>query len=146
MTIRALAPILALTPLLDQPNDPSWRKPALSQVNGGRSVRTERYRYTEWEEGRSGVELYDHATDPYERVNLARDPRHAGTIELLRAMLPPQRVEPLPSRSRYNAEKDCLIPSSRYASPNTLSPGQAPQGTGRNGGSDGIQGLVPCES
>jgi uncharacterized sulfatase len=37
----------------------------------GRSVRTERYRYTEWDGGNQGAELYDHATDPGEWVNLA---------------------------------------------------------------------------
>jgi uncharacterized sulfatase len=37
----------------------------------GRSVRTERWRYTEWDEGRKGVELYDYATDPGETHNLA---------------------------------------------------------------------------
>lgn len=41
----------SLSGLLDDPDLESWAKPALSQVNGGRSVRTERYRYTEWERG-----------------------------------------------------------------------------------------------
>lgn len=42
----------------------------------GRSVRTDRYRYTEWDEGREGCELYDYETDPGEHVNLA-DEKHA---------------------------------------------------------------------
>ena len=37
----------------------------------GRGVRTDRYRYTEWTEGKDGVELYDHQTDPHEWTNLA---------------------------------------------------------------------------
>jgi len=39
---------------------------------GGYSLRTERYRYTEWKGGAAGVELYDHQTDPHEWRNLAR--------------------------------------------------------------------------
>lgn len=36
----------------------------------GWSVRTERYRYTEWNEGAEGGELYDYQTDPNEYNNL----------------------------------------------------------------------------
>jgi len=37
----------------------------------GQSVRTERWRYTEWDEGRKGVELYDERADRRELHNLA---------------------------------------------------------------------------
>jgi arylsulfatase A-like enzyme len=47
----------------------------------GRSVRTERWRYTEWDEGRKGVELYDHDKDPHEYRNLANNPAYAKAIE-----------------------------------------------------------------
>jgi uncharacterized sulfatase len=53
----------------------------------GRSVRTPRWRFTEWNEGRDGVELYDHDADPREYVNLATDPRHADTVSELRGLL-----------------------------------------------------------
>jgi iduronate 2-sulfatase len=39
----------------------------------GRSVRTDRYRYTEWDFGRLGVELYDELNDPNEFKNLAKN-------------------------------------------------------------------------
>lgn len=43
----------------------------------GRSVRTARYRYTEWREFKTGklvaAELYDHQVDPLETVNVVRD-------------------------------------------------------------------------
>jgi iduronate 2-sulfatase len=50
----------------------------------GVSVRTARYRYTEWPDG--SEELYDHASDPAEARNLARDPAAAAALAELRAM------------------------------------------------------------
>ncbi|MCB1203686.1 MAG: sulfatase-like hydrolase/transferase, partial [Verrucomicrobiae bacterium] len=46
----------------------------------GYSLRTNRWRYTEWDEGREGAELYDHENDPGELVNLAKKPEHAATV------------------------------------------------------------------
>ena len=68
---------------------------ALSQVmRGGKaarwagySLRTDRWRYTEWDEGRQGRELYDHANDPGELVNLAGLPGQAGRVADLSARL-----------------------------------------------------------
>jgi arylsulfatase A-like enzyme len=53
----------------------------------GRSVRTARWRCTEWNEGRDGLELYDHDADPREYRNLATDPQHSGALRELRALL-----------------------------------------------------------
>ncbi|MBK8314791.1 MAG: DUF4976 domain-containing protein [Acidobacteria bacterium] len=57
----------------------------------GRSVRTERWRYTEWDGGERGVELYDHQNDAGEYHNLARDQKHAATVAQLKKLL--QRSE-----------------------------------------------------
>ncbi len=38
----------------------------------GHTIRTKRYRYTEWDDGKHGVELYDYQTDPNEYTNLAK--------------------------------------------------------------------------
>jgi uncharacterized sulfatase len=53
----------------------------------GRTVRTARWRCTEWDEGRNGIELYDHDADPHEYKNLAGDPQHAAVLKELRALL-----------------------------------------------------------
>lgn len=53
----------------------------------GYSLRTARYRYTEWDEGAQGSELYDHDNDPQELVNLAAKPEHAATVKELSAKL-----------------------------------------------------------
>lgn len=50
----------------------------------GVSVRTARYRYTEWPDG--SEELYDHASDPGETRNLVRDPAAAAPLGELRAL------------------------------------------------------------
>jgi len=53
----------------------------------GYSLRTPRWRYTEWDEGNRGRELYDHETDPQELTNLAEHPAHAKTRADLSARL-----------------------------------------------------------
>lgn len=84
----------SFVPLLKDPMA-AWDEPAItllirSTLFGkvvGQSLRTERWRYTEWNEGRRGVELYDHATDPYEFINLAKDPQHTTTVAELKGLL-----------------------------------------------------------
>jgi uncharacterized sulfatase len=85
----------SLTPLLRDPKAP-WDHPAVTQVrrgdatNGffmGYSVRTEQWRYTEWDEGKRGVELYDEKSDPEEKRNLAADPSQAKVVQDMRRLL-----------------------------------------------------------
>ena len=62
--------------MLDDASAPG-KPAAFTQVKrgeiAGRSVRTDRYRYTEWDGGKQGVELYDHQNDPGEWHNLAAE-------------------------------------------------------------------------
>ena len=80
----------SLRPLLNDPTAP-WDKPAFTQVwrgtYPGHSVRTERYRYIEWDNGRRGAQLYDYTTDPEEQRNLIADAAHADTVSELRGLV-----------------------------------------------------------
>jgi uncharacterized sulfatase len=93
----------SLKPLLEHP-DRIWDRPAFTQVSRGtptttgektkgdswfmgRSVRSERYRYTEWDGGRKGVQLYDYESDPGELVNLVDEPALAPVRARLAALL-----------------------------------------------------------
>jgi arylsulfatase A-like enzyme len=86
----------SLRRLLDDPSG-EGKDTALTQVrrgggmaaNGfkGYSIRTERYRYTEWDDGRQGTQFYDHQSDPHELHNLAADPNHAATVERMKRLL-----------------------------------------------------------
>lgn len=82
-------------------DDPSlrWKSAAFSQYPRvqdkkevmGYTMRTERYRYTEWRwKGSEEViekELYDYETDPRESVNHAKNPENAELIERLAAQM-----------------------------------------------------------
>jgi arylsulfatase A-like enzyme len=85
-------------PLLDHLDRP-WKKAAFSQYPRtapggepvmGHSMRTERYRFTEWVGQRQqfyAAELYDHEKDPQENVNLAARPENAALVRELKKML-----------------------------------------------------------
>ncbi|HTU17704.1 MAG TPA: sulfatase [Gemmataceae bacterium] len=87
----------SLRPLLDDPQQ-KWKEAAFSQVTRGklmgRTVRTPRWRYTEWDDGKKGVELYDHDRDPHEWTNLAADAAHAETVKRLKELLKQMKKTP----------------------------------------------------
>ncbi|MCX6898582.1 MAG: sulfatase [Verrucomicrobia bacterium] len=87
---------VSLKPLLDDPRR-ALKKVAFSQYLRpgkdrimGRSVRADRWRYTEWVNGKNesvGTELYDHQTDPQENENIASKPEHSKLVAELGAQL-----------------------------------------------------------
>lgn len=85
----------SLAPLLKDPQA-TWDKPAFTVQPRdwfiGRSIRTERWRYTEWDEGRRGNALFDHDNDPHEMRNLATDPAHKDTVVKLQQQLRESKV------------------------------------------------------
>ena len=78
----------SFTRLLDDPKR-AFKKAAFTQIAYedivGRAVRTDRYRYIQWEGRGGGEELYDHKTDPGEFNNLAG--KGGGVLEQHRAIL-----------------------------------------------------------
>ena len=80
----------SLLPLMKDPAAPRERPgyTVMPRSQGmGRSIRSDRWRYTEWNEGQSGAELYDHQRDPGESRNLADDPAHQETRQRLKRVL-----------------------------------------------------------
>jgi iduronate 2-sulfatase len=86
----------SLRPLLANPKAP-WSRPAITEVHRnpeqgevrGYSLRTERYRYSMWNDGAEGEELYDYSKDPRELRNLAAEPSAGGVkADLSQRLLP----------------------------------------------------------
>ena len=81
---------VSMVPIIKNPTA-SWKSAAFSETgkeNGKHSMRTERYRYTEW--GKNawlGKELYDHEIDPDETVNIASLPENSNLVAHLSAQL-----------------------------------------------------------
>ena len=81
----------SFAPLLDNP-DRVWKSAAFHQVQTtfggtpmGYSIRTDRYRYTEWgpRDNIQAFELYDYEVDAEETVNRASDPEYAAVVARL---------------------------------------------------------------
>src|SRR5690606_20887297 len=97
----------ALTQVVRRAGGGGKAKAGAAKGAGGRSffgysLRTERWRYTEWDGGAKGVELYDHESDPGELANLAGKAEHAATVaelggrlrEAVKGSFPPDGITP----------------------------------------------------
>jgi uncharacterized sulfatase len=110
----------SLRPLLENPKA-RWLVPAVTQQvrnEGGKaimgySVRTEHWRYTEWDGGAAGSELYDHLNDPHEFLNLAKDPRYAKSVADMKKLMPRTKPDEIPQSSGKKKEEQSKSTSPR---------------------------------
>ena len=89
---------MSVKPLLESPTRP-WKAAAFSQYPRGKgdpimgyTLRTDRYRYVQWQKRADGSveaeELYDHETDPDETKNLmSMTPRTPTNFKRLRDLM-----------------------------------------------------------
>ena len=84
----------SLRPVLEDPTHPHKDAAFTLVTRGpqkfGQSVRTARWRFTQWSDGTS--ELYDHDADPEETRDVSKSPEHAAVIAPLK-----ERLRSLPS-------------------------------------------------
>lgn len=76
----------------------------------GYTIRTKRYRFTLWDDGKRGTELYDHKNDPDEFTNLAHgdrknDPKIAQLIRELTQKLDAERTKGMPASGKRTEYK-----------------------------------------
>ena len=94
----------------------------------GYSIRTGRWRYTEWDGGKRGAQLFDHREDAKEYKNLADDPKHASTRKRLKRRLESMIGEtaarsasaPKPAKKEQPAAKASKPSATRSDRPNIL--------------------------
>ncbi|MCG8620454.1 MAG: sulfatase-like hydrolase/transferase, partial [Proteobacteria bacterium] len=112
----------SLMPVIEQPTRP-WKTAAFSRdggaANGGNSIRTKQYRYTEWGlNGSRGVELYDYDADPDETVNIASHSENAELVTHLserlhagwQAALPDVQARiPIPQTLPWDINNDGVV-------------------------------------
>ena len=99
---------ISMLPVIKNPNR-AWKTAVFSRKGTRRSIRTERYRYTEHGSGpKRSLELYDYQADPSETVNIAPHPENAALVAQLserlragwQAALPQTRnTEPVPRKT-----------------------------------------------
>ncbi|XP_067655867.1 iduronate 2-sulfatase-like [Haliotis asinina] len=97
----------SMVPLMKNPNDGAWKQAVFSQYSHsledsgpymGYTIKTDRYRYTEWPQfdfslylpdwdKQQGAELYDHLTDPWETENRANNQAYLSIRQQLSRQL-----------------------------------------------------------
>jgi iduronate 2-sulfatase len=123
-----------LVPFIQDPSVQSPRGAFSQWIRSGwdgRSLRTERYRFTEWtSSGAKVYELYDHDNDPLETVNVAADPDYAAILPVLRTALAAGGQSDLPAEltdANLNPTVDITSPAdgSSHTAGSTIALGAA---------------------
>ncbi|OYW21377.1 MAG: hypothetical protein B7Z55_05850, partial [Planctomycetales bacterium 12-60-4] len=116
----------SFAPLLADPEQ-KWKRAAFSQYLRpgkekfmGRSIRTDRWRYTEWTNAQDevvGTELYDERTDPKEDHNLAKDVANAETVAAMAKQLHegPKKKAAAPAKTEAPKQKTVEKPKKAAA-------------------------------
>lgn len=91
---------VSLRPIIEGNPPQNWRKvffhhhPNIgSTVFGNEGVRTESFVFTRYPDEGSFKQLYDISVDPYQRTNLASDPRYAGKLTEMDALTTQLKTE-----------------------------------------------------
>ena len=100
--------------LLSDPEKGAWSKNTAYILNswGGESIRNDRFRFTLWHDGNSGIEFYDLKKDPGEFTNLAANPEYAAERKAMQALMDDRRhaantgVEEFLKKSRPAVDKE----------------------------------------
>jgi arylsulfatase A-like enzyme len=79
----------SLRPIAENPSIARSQNPIAYTITreGGESIRTDKWRYTVWNDGTEGVELYDHQNDPGEVINLAALEGHEEALAEVKNLL-----------------------------------------------------------
>ena len=117
----------SMVPLLSNARQP-WKQAAFSQFRRqdgrvqlmGYSMRTDRYRYIEWQDRRTrevvAAELYDHVNDPNENTNIAGASEYKDRLTKLSRQMwaelpkPPKYTPPKPRRPRVTFHNHGDVP------------------------------------
>ncbi|MDC0088225.1 sulfatase, partial [Akkermansiaceae bacterium] len=85
----------SLRALLEDTSSEEWSKNEVFTIAriGGESLRTEKWRFTQWGFGKSGMELYDLSNDPGEFTNQAENKEYAEVVETMKKRLLAKRAE-----------------------------------------------------
>lgn len=83
---------VSLVPLMNGTADAREKPVVTTWQKGNHSLRVGQWRYTRYHDG--SEELYDHASDPYEWTNLAREPRFTEVLSMFRPQVTAGRPDP----------------------------------------------------
>jgi arylsulfatase A-like enzyme len=90
----------SFVPLLKNP-DLAWNQATIGRFKSGDTIRTPRYRFTEYTDGAGSPVarmLYDHQTDPQEDVNVAERPENRELVGQLTRELRQRKGKPTPKK------------------------------------------------